>query len=89
MKIGDFEIEGPEVDEAVKKLLNDADQCKGLLLDVMKVADRNDYLVGMVKHVISVGDLMAEMIRVGRAQMAYDMWDSFRTEQSDDADPHS
>lgn len=74
---------------AAEAMLDDTQVCKAMLIDALKLADRNENLSALIRQVIVCADTMAQLISLGRAEQAYDLWLSFRSEHEDDADSHS
>lgn len=90
-KYSDIELTDENAAVAAEKLLSDVAECKAFLLDVLKMAQRLEDSVELISRIILCGDMMAEMIRLGRPDHARDLWMSFRDGDEDkgDGDAHS
>lgn len=78
-----------DLDVAAETMLSDEQVCKAMLLDALKLADRQERLTALLAQVITCGDTMAQLISLNRAEQAYHLWRSFRSEDEDNADTHS
>lgn len=84
-----FGFSNDDLGVAAETMLSDEQVCKAMLIDALKMADRQEQLTALLNKAITCGQTMAQLILLNRAEHAYALWQSFQSDEEDNADAHS